>query len=118
LEDLAKVNRELREEIVRRQEVEKSLKKSEQHQSRLLEQARYMQEELRHLSREVLQAQEEERKRISRELHDKIAQTLVGINVHLEALIRGVADKPGNLQQKIARPFRVLRDLAAAMQSG
>jgi PAS domain S-box-containing protein len=109
LEDLAKVNRELREEIVRRQEVEKSLKKSEQHQSRLLEQARCMQEELRHLSREVLRAQEEERKRISRELHDKIAQTLVGINVHLEALIRGVADKPGNLRQKIARTQRLVQ---------
>ena len=36
----------------------------------------------------MLHAQEEERKRISRELHDVIAQTLVGINVHLAALIQ------------------------------
>ena len=48
--------------------------------SALLEQSRQMQEQLRHLSHLVLRAQEEERKRISRELHDQIAQALVCIN--------------------------------------
>src|ERR1035437_3371710 len=78
---LAVANRELRREIDRRQEVEKSLRKSEQHYSRLLEQSRQMQEQLRLLSRQVLSTQEEERKKISRELHDVIGQTLTGINV-------------------------------------
>jgi signal transduction histidine kinase len=50
-----------------------------------------------------LQAQEEERKQISRELHDEIAQTLVGINVHLAALTREAAGKPATLQHQIAR---------------
>jgi signal transduction histidine kinase len=45
-----------------------------------------LQEQLRLLSRQLLLAQEEERKRISRELHDEIAQTLTGINVRLAAL--------------------------------
>ena len=48
--------------------------------------ALHMQEQLRHLSRQLLLTQEEERKRISRELHDEIVQTLVGINVHLASL--------------------------------
>jgi len=79
-------SRKLEQEIVRRQAVEESLKQSEQYQIRLVDQARHMQEQLRHLSRQVLRAQEEERKRISRELHDVIAQTLTGINIHLAFL--------------------------------
>ena len=83
---LGDANLKLRREIIRRQKMEESLKKSERHQRRLLEQSRQMQGQLRHLSRQVLRAQEEERKRISRELHDVIAQTLTGINIRLATL--------------------------------
>ena len=96
MEALAVANRELRREIDRRQAVEESLRKSEQHYGRLLEQSRQMQEQLRLLSRQLLLAQEEERKRISRELHDVIAQTLTGINVRLAALKKEAASQhPG-----------------------
>ena len=108
LEAMADTNRGLNREIARRQLVEKALQKSKQHQSRLLKQSRHMQEQLRHLSHQILHAQEEERKRISHELHDEIAQTLVGINVHLAALTREVADNPKGLQQKIARTQRLM----------
>lgn len=100
---LAVKNRALRGEIVRRHTVEKALKKSERHQSRLLKQSRHMQEQLRHLSHQILLAQEEERKRISRELHDQITQTLVGIHVDLETLAREARVNPRRLKQKIAR---------------
>jgi PAS domain S-box-containing protein len=108
LEDLAGINRKLTLEIARRQTVEEALRKSQQHQSRLLEQSHHMQEQLRHLSHQILHAQEEERKRISRELHDEIAQTLVGINVHLAALTREAGDSPRGLRQKIARTQRLV----------
>jgi PAS domain S-box-containing protein len=108
LEALADTNRGLNREIARRQAVEKALQKSEQHQSRLLRQSGHMQEQLRHLSHQILHAQEEERKRISRELHDEIAQTLVGINVHLAALTREAAGNPRGLQQQIARTQRLV----------
>jgi PAS domain S-box-containing protein len=103
LEDLAKTNLGLKQEIVRRQTVEHTLKKSEQRQSLLVQQARHMQGQLRDLSHQILQAQEEERLRISRDLHDEIAQTLVGINVQLAALTQEAAVGPKGLQQKIAR---------------
>jgi PAS domain S-box-containing protein len=103
LENLADTNLGLNREIVRRQTVEQNLKKSEQNQGRLLEQARHMQGQLRHLSHQILQAQEEERLRISRDLHDEIAQTLVGINVQLATLTREAEGGPKGLQQKIAR---------------
>ena len=96
MEILADANLELRREIIRRQAVEESLKQSEQHQSRLLEQ-------LRQLSRQILSAQEEERKHISRELHDVIAQTLTGINVQLAALAKGAAINTKDLAHNIAR---------------
>jgi PAS domain S-box-containing protein len=108
MEALAVTNRELRREIIRRQAVEKALKNSEQHQNRLLEQSRQMQEQLRHLSHQILQTQEEERKRISRELHDEITQTLVGINVHLETLAREAEVNPKGLKKKIARTQRLV----------
>jgi signal transduction histidine kinase len=88
--------------------VEHNLQKSEQRQRRLLKQSRHMQRQLRHLSHQILQAQEEERMRISRDLHDEIAQTLVGINVQLAALTREAAGGPKGLQQQIARTQRLV----------
>ena len=58
-----------------------------------------MQEHLRHLSRQLLRAQEDERKRISRELHDVIAQILTGINVRLAALKNSAASDTKNLER-------------------
>jgi signal transduction histidine kinase len=57
-----------------------------------------------------LHAQEEERKRISRELHDVIAQTLVSINVTVAALTHETASNPKALQRKIACLHRVVQE--------
>jgi PAS domain S-box-containing protein len=106
--ELTAANQKLRREIVRRQAVETALKKSEEQQRRLLEESRQMQEQLRHLSHRVLQAQEEERKRISRDLHDQVAQALVGINVHLAALTQDTSINSTDLKGKIARTQRLV----------
>lgn len=101
-------NRQLQQEIRQRKSVEDSLRKSERHYSRLLEQSRQMQEQLRRLSRQLLLAQEEERKTISRELHDQIAQTLTGINVRLAALKNEATRSNKGLQQKISSTQRLV----------
>jgi len=98
---LAASNRKLEREIVRRQSVEKSLKKSKQHQSLLLQRSQEMQAQLRNLSRQVLLVQERERKRISRELHDVIGQILTSINYRLTNLKRDVVFDPGNFGSSI-----------------
>lgn len=100
---LAVANEELRREIVRRHAIEEALKQSEQHSRRLLEQAQQMQEQLRQLSRQVLSAQEEERKKISRELHDVIAQTLTSINLRLATLKADAAINSKDLERNITR---------------
>jgi signal transduction histidine kinase len=94
-------NAKLRDEIVRRQAVEKSLHASEQEQRLLLKQSRQMQKRLQEMSRQILTVQEEERKRISRELHDVIAQALVGINVHVATLAQEASGIPESLRKKI-----------------
>ncbi len=106
--DLTASNRQLQQEIVQRKSVEESLRKSEQHYSRLLEQSRHMQEQLRRLSRQLLSAQEEERKMISRELHDQIAQTLTGINIQLAALKTESMVNTKGLQKKISSTQRLV----------
>jgi len=94
---LAATNRKLELEIAQRREAEQALKKSEQHQRRLLEESGHMRDQLRLLSRQLLSAQEEERKRISRELHDVVAQALTGVSLRLASLKK---DSALNTQQR------------------
>jgi signal transduction histidine kinase len=106
--ELATSNRELRLEITRRKAAEKSLRKSELHYTQLLAQSRQMQEQLRNLSRQLLSAQEEERKIISRELHDVIAQTLTSINVQLANLKKEAMKNTNGLDRNITRTQRLV----------
>jgi PAS domain S-box-containing protein len=108
LEAVTASNLALQHEITRRKAVEEAIRQSEQHQIQLLEQSRHMQQQLRQLSHRVLHVQEEERRRISRELHDEITQTLVGISVHLEALTKAAALDPKELKREIARTQKLV----------
>jgi PAS domain S-box-containing protein len=108
VEALAEANHELRLEIVRRQALEESLKNNEQHKNQLLAQSHLLQDQLRHLSRQIMRAQEEERKRISLELHDVIAQTLTGINVQLAALAKQARLNPQGFGRTIAHTQRLV----------
>jgi signal transduction histidine kinase len=106
--ELAASNLELSLEIIQRKAVEKRLKDSERHYSHLLKQSDHLQEELRRLSRQILSAQEDERKKISRELHDVIAQTLTGINIRLANLKREAAMNTKGLDRNIARTQKLV----------
>jgi PAS domain S-box-containing protein len=103
MEALTAANAELRQEIIRREAVERCLQESKQEQIQLLQQSQEMHDELRLLSRQFISAQEEERKRISRELHDVIAQTLTSINLRLAALKTEAVRDPKSLEQSIGR---------------
>lgn len=108
LDLMAASNQKLIEEIAHRQEVEQTLHETEYVQSRLLEHSLQQQVKLRSMSHKILSAQEDERKRISRELHDVITQTLVGINVHVATLGREATVELGTFQQRIANTQKIV----------
>jgi len=105
---LAEANRRLKAEITRRKAAEKSLLNSERHYRQLLDKSEHLQEQLRFLTRQLLLAQEDERKRISRALHDEITGTLTGINVRLAALKTEATVNTKGLQKKIASTQRMV----------
>jgi PAS domain S-box-containing protein len=78
-EELEAANEELRNEIDECQRVEIELKKSESG--------------LRHLSLELLNAQEKERKLVAGEIHDSIGSSLSAIKFKVENALTEVADK-------------------------
>ena len=105
--DLAASNRSLKQSIVRRKTVEEALKKSEGHSKRLLEESRRLQEHLRHLTHQILTAQEEKRKKMSHDLQDGIAQTLLGINVRLLTLTKEASVSARGFKKEIASTQRL-----------
>ena len=108
--EISAARQKLKAEVAQRRAAETSLKKSEQHHGKLLAQSRTMQQQLRHLSHQILMAQEEERKLISRELHDEITQILTGIKIRLAALTMEASVNTRGIKKKIAGAQRMVEE--------
>lgn len=106
--ELAAANRELSTDNNRRRATERTLKARQRTRSKSLQQSDLLKGQLRRLSREVLLDQEDERKKISRELHDVIAQALTGINVRLANLKREAALNTKELARNISMTQRLV----------
>lgn len=106
-EAFALSNAQLEEEISIRKKIEADLRESKDHYFQLFQQAHEMEENLRELSARVLSAQEEERKRISRELHDEIGQALTAVNVAIAMLKRQTRSDP-DFQRKVVEAEQLL----------
>lgn len=95
-DDLVAANRVLRGEIEQRRQVQEELRESEA--------------QLRRLSTQLLQVQEDERKRIARELHDGIGQSLAAAKFTVERALGTI--RQGTIQAGTA----LLDDLVLAIQ--
>lgn len=79
-------------------------------------------EQLRHLSTQLMHAQEAERKTISRELHDEVGQMLTGLRMELASLEQ-LREDPANFAHHLAearsiaeQSLRSVRDLAVGLR--
>ena len=106
--ELNSSNRQLQLSVVRRKSVETALRRSGEHYTRLLKNSLQLQDKLRQLTHQVLAAQEDERREISRELKDEISQTLLGINVQLLTLKHQARNNTNRLKNEIANTQRLV----------
>jgi len=100
--ELAAMNGQLERGIERRKNVEACLRKSTRHYGSLLKGSLNLQKGLRLLTHRVLAAQENERTKMSLELQNEVAQTLLGINVRLLTLKQEAKKNTRGLKKEIA----------------
>jgi PAS domain S-box-containing protein len=81
---------------------------------------RKSQEELRNLSRRLQYVREEERKAISREIHDQLGQTLTVLQMEIALLTRkvpssekGLIDKAKKLKNRVREAIEIVRSISA-----
>jgi signal transduction histidine kinase len=112
---LAHGTRRLEREVTRRKAGQVRIDEAKDLYRTLFLESQLMQDKLRQLTRQIISAQEEERKRISRELHDEVVQLLVGINVELSALGHQATLTPASLRRKISQTQRLVQSSVQAV---
>jgi signal transduction histidine kinase len=108
--ELSRSNLVLKREVDRRKRGERKIRQAKDRYQLLLAESQVMHKRLQDLTRQLILSQEEERREISRELHDGVVQTLVGINVQLSALSKGASVGVKALKTRIARTQRLVED--------
>jgi two-component system, NarL family, sensor histidine kinase DegS len=106
--ELATGKRQLQRNGVRHKIMEDAAEKKKMCHDKCLEESLELQKRLRQLTHQVLAAQEDERKKISCELQDEIAQTLLGINVRLLSLKQENRSNTNGLKNEIASAQRLV----------
>ena len=109
-QELEASNERWQADIAQREVADEKLQRREQESALLLAESRSIEQRLQGIVREVLAANEDERKRLSHHLHDEIAQTLLGIHVRLLALKKEASASQARLNKEIATTQKLLSD--------
>ncbi len=95
---------------------EKSLRKSHREIQDLYRQSVEMREELSRLSQKMFQMQEEDRLRISRELHDEVGQTLTAISTNLELIKRDLSPDTPDIRKKLLESQSLAKEVTQSVR--
>lgn len=107
--------RRLGREVIRRKTTQEKTESANERYRGLLLESQARQGKLHQLTRQIISMQELERKKISRELHDEVVQSLVAISVELAALSTGPGPPRHTLKRKIAYTRRVVEHSVQAV---
>ena len=107
---LAATNRSLKQGVLRHKQAEAVLRTTGRRHAKVLRKSQQLQSHLRALIRRLLSAQESERTKISHELQDEVAQTLLGINAHLLTLKKAAGGDLEKLRKEITTTQRVVEE--------
>lgn len=108
--DLEHSQREVKREVVDRKLAEAALAKSKTAAEALLSESLRLEEHLKDTTRRILSANEDERRQMSLQLQDEIAQTLLGIHLRLLALKAEVASSNEEIAQGISATQRLVEE--------
>lgn len=120
------LNDKLKRTLIQQQITADALAASQLLTNQLLKESGLMRQAQQNLTHRLITAQEDERKRVSRDLHDVIAQSLTGINFSLSSLLtqpnattpdlqKKLKSTQSLIEQSIATVHRFARDLRPAM---
>jgi PAS domain S-box-containing protein len=87
-----------------------------QHIARDITEQKRMQENLRYYLRQVTKAQEEERKRISHELHDDTIQSLVVLSRQLDSLVASHQEMPEELRLRLEKLWQQTNNIVSEVR--
>lgn len=112
---LSAINHLLERGLARRKAAALALRSRGRRNARALRDSQQLQARLRHLLRQLLHTQESSRKKLSHQLQDEIAQTLLGINVRLLALKTSNHGDIDRLTKTIASTQRVVEQFTRSI---
>lgn len=79
-------------------------------------QSKKAEEEIRHLSRRLIEVSEEEKKKLARDLHDEFGQALTSLHFDLEALCRNIPPQLADQKKRCGAVIQTVERLADSVR--